>query len=117
MTFVEYAESISLNPLSHWQIRLLEKYEYAKANNLKLNVCYGRINGITETKRMIDEINQKLENESELFSATYRNSPIDFAMKHFCGVGSTKGLEKYGIYLRSNNWNKIHHLPKRRRCK
>lgn len=54
------------------------------------------------------------DTDLEIELAKWENGGFQFAMKHFGGIGSWKALERYGIYRRSNNWNKMHHLPKRR---
>lgn len=55
------------------------------------------------------------EKDANSESGRKYSSIVDFVACNFDGIGSTKALERYGIYLISNNWRKMHHLPKRRK--
>lgn len=86
-----------------------------KNENSKIGIMIDReFKEISQPSLEID-LNLDMGLETEL--AKWENSGFQFAMNHFSGIGSVKALERYGIYLISNNWRKLHGLPMRRRCK
>ncbi len=58
MTLLQFAEKTTTTPLTSFQRELLIGYENAVKNGKELIVCFGRYNGRTMLKDIINRFNQ-----------------------------------------------------------